>query len=457
MNSATANGTDVSRTKRLVILGAGLAGTMMANKLRKELDAERWEITIVDKDRDHYYQPGFLFIPFGIYEPDDVVRPKTDFLPDGVNVIWDEVQRVEPEENVVLLSNDRQLPYDVLIVATGTEPRPEETPGMKGDLWYKDIFDFYTFEGATALSKKLDQWEGGRLVISIAESIFKCPVAPLEFAFLADAYFTEKGMRDKVEILYVTPLPGAFTKPIATKFLSKLLEEKGVKVIPEFYLEHVDNDARKLVSYDEQEVPFDLLVTIPVNMGADFVGDSDMGDADDLNFVPTNKETLQAKQHQNVFVIGDATNVPTSKAGSVAHFMAEVLVQNVLDYVEGKPLSASFDGHANCFIETGFGKATLIDFNYDTEPLPGKYPAPFVGPMSLLKETRMNHMGKLAFKWIYWHMLLTGRELPVTNHMSFVGKQRPEEPPKPGTTNSAKRDGVTPVTARESESMEVVA
>ena len=446
-----------SAKKNLVILGAGLAGTMMANKFSKELDAENWGITVVDKDRDHYYQPGFLFIPFGIYEPQDVVRPKTDFLPDDINVIWDEVERVDPEQNVVVLSNDRRIAYDVLIVATGTEPRPEETPGMADDLWYEDIFDFYTFEGANALAKKLESWEGGRLVINIAESIIKCPVAPLEFAFLADAYFTEKGMRDKVDIVYVTPLPGAFTKPIATKVLGQLLEDKGVTVIPEFYLERVDNEARKLVSYDEQEVPFDLLVSIPINMGADFIGESDMGDADDLNFVPTNKETLQSKQHQNIFVIGDATNVPTSKAGSVAHFMAEVLVQNVLDFIEGKPLSASFDGHANCFIETGFGKATLIDFNYETEPLPGKYPAPFLGPMSLLKETRMNHMGKLAFKWIYWHMLLTGRELPVTNHMSFVGKQRPNQPPKTKSTNANKRDDDTPVVARDSEPTEVVA
>lgn len=429
--------------KNLVILGAGLAGTMMLNKLHRKLDASEWKITVIEKDHDHYYQPGFLFIPFGIYKPKDVVRPKTDFFPEDIDIIWDEVVRIEPDENRVAVSNGTTVTYDVLIVATGTSPRPEETPGMHGDLWYRDIFDFYTLEGATRLAEKLKGWEGGRLVINIAESIFKCPVAPLEFAFLADAYFTDRGMRDRVEILYVTPMPGAFTKPVATEFLSGLLAEKGIRVVSEFYLESVDEESRTLVSYDGKKVPFDLLVSIPVNKGADFVEDSDMGDADDLNFIQTDRETLQSKEYANVFVIGDATNVPTSKAGSVAHFMSDVLTENILSYIAGEPPTAKFDGHANCFIETGFGKASLIDFNYETEPLPGTYPAPLIGPMSLLKETRLNHLGKLAFRWIYWHMLLTGRDLPVSSRMTMTGKRRP----RPGAAAKRRADTTEPVEA----------
>ena len=415
--------------KKLLILGAGTAGTMMLNKLHKQLDPAEWHCTIVDKDPVHYYQPGFLFIPFGVYQPEEVQRPKADFFPEGTDVVWAEVEQVLSEENQVLLTDGRTLPYDVLIIATGTEPRPGETPGLQGTLWYKDIFDFYTFEGSTRLAEKLATWDGGRLVINLAESIIKCPVAPLEFAFLADAYFTEKGLRDRVDILYVTPLSGAFTKPKATEVLSNLLAEKGIEVVPDFYLERVDEDTKTLVSYDGQEVPFDLLVSIPVNMGADYVEASDMGDADDLNFIPTDKHTLQARDYDNIFVVGDATNVPTSKAGSVAHFMAEILTENVLHYIHGEPLTASFDGHANCFIETGFGKAALIDFNYDTEPLPGTFPLPFLGPMRLLDESRMNHMGKLLFRWVYWHMLLTGKTLPVPTHMSMAGKKQDEAVP----------------------------
>lgn len=408
--------------KKLLILGAGMAGTLMANKLFRQLDKHEWEITLVDKDENHYYQPGFLFIPFGIYEPEDVVKPKKEFIPNGVHFILKEIEKVIPEDNNVLLRDGQVLDYDILVIATGTVPVPEETEGLKSDLWYKDIFDFYTYEGTTRLAKKLENWEGGKLVINLAETLIKCPVAPLEFTFLADAFFTEKGIRDKVDIYYVTPLAGAFTKPKATAMLNQLLEEKNINVIPDFYLQRVDNDRKVLVSYDEKEVPFDLLVSVPVNKGDQMVEESNLGDEDGLNFIPTDKNTLQSKAHKNIFVIGDATNVPASKAGSVAHFEAEILTENILNYIHDEPFEGSFDGHSNCFIETGYGKATLIDFNYTTEPLPGKFPFAVVGPMDLLKVTRTNHLGKLAFKWVYWHMLLTGKKLPVSTHMSMAGK-----------------------------------
>lgn len=413
--------------KNLVILGAGTAGTMMANKLHRALNAAEWKITIIDRDNVHYYQPGFLFIPFGLYQPEDVARPRTDFIPKEVNFIQQEVERIDGNHDLVILRNGETLHYEVLIVATGAEVVPEETEGMKGELWYKDIFDFYTFEGSTRLAKKLETWDGGNLVINLAETLIKCPVAPLEFTFLADAYFEEKGIRDKVNITYVTPLSGAFTKPKATAMLSTLLEEKKINVVPDFYLARVDNERKRLISYDEQEVPFDLLITVPVNKGSKMIERSGLGDEDGLNFMPTDKYTLQAKKFDNVFVIGDATNIPASKAGSVAHFEGEILLENVLSYIQGEAMEARFDGHSNCFIETGHGKAALIDFNYETEPLPGKFPWPLLGPMDLLKPTRLNHVGKLAFKWVYWHMLLTGKTLPVPTHMSMSGKITEEE------------------------------
>ncbi len=408
--------------KKIVILGAGTAGTMMANKLRKALDKEEWKITIVDQFKTHYYQPGFLFIPFGIYNKEDVIKPKSDFIPSGVDVIYSEINKVEAEENKVLLEGGKVLNYDFLIIATGTKTYPDETPGLKDKLWYKEIFDFYTVEGAVALQKFFKGWEGGKLVMAITELPYKCPVAPLEFVFLADAYFTEIGIRDKVDISYVTPMPGAFTKPIATKMLSELLEEKNIKVIPDFYIEHVDNEEKKLVSYDEQEVPFDVLTVVPVNMGDEMIERSGLGD--DMNFVPTDKETLQSVAHENIFVLGDASNIPTSKAGSVAHFAAEILFENLMSAIEGRPLHAKFDGHANCYIETGNGKGALIDFNYDTEPLPGTFPLPGVGPFGLLKNTKINHYGKVMFRWIYWHILLKGKELPVEPLMTMAGKKK---------------------------------
>ncbi len=408
--------------KKIVILGAGTAGTMMANKLRNSLDREEWKITIVDQFKTHYYQPGFLFIPFGIYNREDVIKPKADFIPCGVDMIYSTIDRVDAESNSVMLEGGKVLKYDFLIIATGTKTYPEQTPGLKDKLWYKEIFDFYTVEGAVALQKYFKSWEGGKLVMAITELPYKCPVAPLEFVFLADAYFTEIGIREKVDITYVTPMPGAFTKPIATKMLSELLEEKNIKVVPDFYIERVDNDEKKLVSYDEQEIPFDVLTIVPMNMGDEMIERSGLGD--DMNFVPTDKHTLRSINHENIFVLGDASNIPTSKAGSVAHFAAEILFENLMSAIEGRPLHAKFDGHANCYIETGHGKGALIDFNYETEPLPGTFPLPGIGPFGLLKNTKINHYGKVMFRWIYWHILLRGKELPVEPLMTMAGKKK---------------------------------
>lgn len=407
--------------KKLLILGAGTGGTIMANKMRKMLPKDKWEISIVDQHRTHYYQPGFLFIPFGSYTKKDVVKQKDKFLPKGINIIYSKIEKINHAENSVLLEKNKVLNYDYLIVATGTRTAPGETEGLLGDLWYKEIFDFYTIEGALALADYFKTWKGGKLVVNITEIPFKCPVAPLEFVFLADAFFTKKGIRDKVDITYVTPLPGAFTKPKATKMLSELLKEKNIKIIPDFSIMEVDNETKEIVDFGEQRISFDCLVSIPTNMGDDLIERSGMGD--DLNFIPTDKYSLKAKIADNIFVIGDASDLPASKAGSVVHFEADILEKNIKSAIEGKPLTAKFDGHANCYIETGFGKGTLIDFNYEVEPLPGTYPVPVLGPFGLLKVTRMNHLGKLMFKWIYWNILLKAREMPIGSDMQMAGKK----------------------------------
>jgi sulfide:quinone oxidoreductase len=407
--------------KKLLILGAGTAGTMLANKLSHVLGRNEWKITIVDQEETHYYQPGFLFIPFGIYGENDVIKPKRDYIPTGVEMILSEIELIEPEKNQVRIAKDgRILTYDYLIIATGTQPRPEETPGMTESEWRNTIHDFYTYEGAVALAKHLRTWEGGKLVLSIMELPYKCPVAPLEFIFLADWYFQQRNMRDKVELTLVTPLPGAFTKPRAAGLLGSTLEDKNINIVTEFYPERIDPEKKLLVSYDEVELPYDLLITVPVNMGADVIGRSGLGD--ELNHVPVDKHTFLSNKYDNIFALGDAAALPTSKAGSVAHFAAEVFVENFLRYIEGQEMLVEFDGHANCFIESGFGKGILIDFNYDVEPLPGKYPLPGIGPFSLLQESEMNHWGKMMFRWMYWNILLKGKEMPITAQMSMAGK-----------------------------------
>jgi sulfide:quinone oxidoreductase len=410
--------------KQLLILGAGTAGTMMAHHLSRQLDSADWQIKVVDEEPEHYYQPGFLFVPFGLYSTGDVVRPKRRLLPAGAEFIQAKIERIEPEANRVFLSDNTELPYDVLIVATGTRLAPEEVEGMTGPDWRRRIHEFYTLEGARALAAALQQWTGGRLVVQVTEMPIKCPVAPLEFAFLADWWLQTRRLRDRTELVYVTPLSGAFTKPLAASALGHLLQQKRIQVVTDFATAQVDPAQHRLISWDGREVAYDLLVTVPPNMGAAMLGASGLGD--EFNYLPTDKHTLQAKQFPNIFAIGDATDLPTSKAGSVAHFQAPVLTANVLSFIRGQPLQARFDGHANCFVESGYGKAVLLDFNYDLEPVPGWFPIPWIGPLQLLAESRLNHWGKLAFKWIYWHLLLQGRPIPFVPHaMSLAGKKVP--------------------------------
>ncbi|MGO9195936.1 MAG: NAD(P)/FAD-dependent oxidoreductase [Acidimicrobiales bacterium] len=413
-------------TRRVVLLGGGTGGTLVANRLRRAHEEEELEIVVVDQDDRHVYQPGLLFVPFGLSSVDEITRPRHAQLHSGITFRQTAVDHVELDANRVYLDGGDELAYDLLVVASGSELVTDETEGLTGPGWMEKVFTFYTPEGAAALHQALEAFEGGRLVVNIVDLPIKCPVAPLEFCFLADWYFHERKLRERVELVFVTPLDGAFTKPVAARTLAGLLDEKGVDLLTEFNTSAVDGQGGRIVSYDGREVPFDLAVVVPLHGGAAYVGRSP-GLGDELGFVPVNAHTLQSKVAPNVFAIGDAAGVPTSKAGSVTHFEGEVMVENLGRFLDGEPLDASFDGHANCFIETGFHKALLIDFNYDTEPLPGHFPAA-VG-LPLLKESRLNHLAKLMFQWMYWHSLLPGRDIPgVGSPMPDRGKVKAAAP-----------------------------
>jgi sulfide:quinone oxidoreductase len=380
-----------------------------------------WKVILVDRDDNHWYQPGYLFLPFGVYKPKDVVKPKHKFIPRNVDFIISDIELIEPDHNRVTLSKDKKvIQYDYLVVATGADIHPEETEGLKNGGWRQNIFDFYTAEGASALGEFMKKWDGGRLVVNVVENPIKCPVAPLEFLLLADWYFAKRGIRNKVELVYATPLSEAFTKPTSAKALGVLLEKRGIALETDFYAGSVDSSNNKLISYDEREVPYDLLVSIPTNMGAPVIKRSGMGD--NLNYVPTNKETLQSEKWQNVWVLGDAANIPASKAGSVIHFEMETAVANILAHIAGKEMTHKFDGHSLCFIESGYNKAVMIDFSYEQEPIYGTYPFPVVGPLSLLKETVFNHWGKLGFRFMYYDMMLKGIPVPLPSKFSMAGK-----------------------------------
>ena len=400
--------------RRIVVIGGGTAGTLAANRLRRALGPDD-EIIVIDADDRHLYQPGLLFVPFGLASPARLVRSRAAQLRAGVEFRQATVDQVDLDADKVALVGGTPVPYDVLLVASGARLLPEETDGLTGPGWGETVHTFYSLSGAATLAGALAGFEGGRLVVALVDLPVKCPVAPLEFCFLADWYLRRRGVRDRVQLTYVTSLDAAFTKATCNRELSGLLARKGIEVVTEFATGEVDAKAGRLVSYDDREVGFDLAVVVPVHGGAGYVSRS-AGLGDPLGFVPT-ETTLQAKTKPNVFVIGDATDLRASKAGSVAHFEGEILVHNIYRYLAGEEPNARFDGHTNCFIETGFDKALLIDFNDDLDPVPGHFPTR-VG-LPLLKESRLNHLGKLAFEQLYWHVILPGRDIP------FVGAEMP--------------------------------
>jgi sulfide:quinone oxidoreductase len=406
--------------KKIVVIGAGTGGTAIANKLRKSLSPGDWGITIIDRDDKHVYQPGLLFVPFGLCSVESLIRSRKEYLSNGINFVIDEVVRVDPKKNTVV-TKEGSFNYDWLIVGTGCRLAPEENEGLM-DVWGKNAFSFYTTETAEKLRHAIDGFKGGNLVMCVSELPIKCPVAPIEFVFLADWYFREKGIRDKVNIQLSTPFPRCMPNwPKGSVVLTGAAKNKNISLMTDFTLKGVTGQRNFIESYTGQRLDYDMLVIIPTNSGDNAIVDSGLDDGS--TFIPTDKHTLKALNHSNIYVIGDATNIPTSKAGSVAHYEADVIFHNLLSEISGKEPEPIYDGHSTCFIVSEKGKSYLVDFNYEVEPLSGKYPIPVVGPFSLVKETRLNWKGKLWFEWLYWNIILKGRNTGLSPTLSMAGKK----------------------------------
>ncbi|GBD97889.1 MAG TPA: NAD(P)/FAD-dependent oxidoreductase [Nitrospirae bacterium] len=410
--------------KKIVILGAGTGGTAIANKLRKALSPSEWEITVIDRDDNHVYQPGLLFVPFGLCTVNSLIRSRKQYISHGINFVIDPVKRVNHERNMVE-TDGGSFDYDWLIIGTGCRLAPEENEGLM-DEWGKNAFSFYTTETAALLSNAMANFNGGKLLMCVAELPVKCPVAPIEFVFLADWYFRQKGIRNKVELHLSTPFPQCMPNwPRGRVIMMDAARNKGISMSTGFALQEVNKNGKFVQSFGGEKIDYDLLVIIPTNAGDQVIVESGLDDGS--TFIPTDKHTLKALNHKNIYVIGDATNIPTSKAGSVAHYEAEVITHNLLAEIKGREPEPKYDGHSTCFIVSEKGKAYLVDFNYDTEPLYGKYPLPFAGPFSLLKETGMNWLGKLGFEWLYWNLLLPGKNMLLPPTLVMAGKKEQPE------------------------------
>ncbi|MHB8422123.1 MAG: NAD(P)/FAD-dependent oxidoreductase [Leptospirales bacterium] len=370
--------------KRIVILGSGVAGTIVANqlarKLTDELKSGAVSLTLIGNTETHVYQPGWLYLPFDLVRPEELKRPQKTILDHSVNFFVDPIEKIDIPGKKLVATSNKEYPFEVLVLATGSVPRPDLIPGLQeGGHW------FYTEEGALKLRSALRDFQGGKIVVAMGVP-HKCPVAPLEVTLMLDDYLRNRGIRDKSEIFYTYPVGALHTIPAVAQWAGPVFAERGILSETFFNMKEVDAQKKILHSLEGSSVPYDLLISIPPHRGAKVITDNALGEG---GWIPTNKQTLQMQGQENVFVVGDTTNLPISKAGSTAHFSADILVENVISVANGEKASRSYDGKVFCFIETGKNQATYISFNYSNPPSP---PPP----------TSAVHWMKLSYNRLYW-------------------------------------------------------
>jgi sulfide:quinone oxidoreductase len=373
----------------VVVLGGGVGGTLCANLVEQQ-GRDNVHVTVVDATGVHVYQPGFLYVAVGNQEPTALQHPETSLLRSDVTLVTERASRVDPVARQVFLESGRTLNYDQLLLATGSRTMMDEVPGANGG-----VHDFYTMAGAIRLHEALEGFQGGTIVVGVAGIPYKCPPAPVEFVFLLDDYLKKRGIRDRCQIKLLSPLNRAFTIEATSKLVQPILAERGIELTGFFNVESVDQAAKTVTSLEGETVEYDLLVLVPPHRGQKVISDSGLGD--ERGWVPVDKNTLKHANHQHVWAIGDTTNIPISKSGSVAHYEASVAAAEIVAEAKGEPAPAHvYDGKVMCFLETGRGQATTIRFDYDNPP---------VSP----NPSRFWHWAKVLFNKTYWHTVPQGR------------------------------------------------
>ena len=377
--------------KRILILGGGTGGTLAANLLARKLKSSEAQIAVVSASRRHMYQPGWLYVPFGRQDPRKLSRPERKLLSKRVNLIHGDISGLDTNERAVTLDDGRKLAYDYLIIATGSHPTPSDVPGLA-----EGGHHFYTEEAAWKLHAVMEEFTGGKVVIGVGGLPYKCPVAPLEFTFLFEEWLTKRGLRDKTEITYTFPLNRVFSIETVAEAAQPLMEERGVKIETFFNLDEVLPEEKIARSMEGTDLPYDLLVMVPPHRGAAFLNGHPIADAQ--GWVKTERDTLKVKGVEGVWAIGDTTDLPISKAGSTAHFEAPVAVEHIVADLRGTapdPKHAEYEGHVMCFLESGYDKASMLDFNYNHPP-------------DVHEPTAVIHWAKMAFNKSYWYLVPTG-------------------------------------------------
>jgi len=376
--------------QRILILGGGVGGTLTANllvkKLRRQVKAGEVTVTVVDQTGQHTYQPGFMYIAMGGERADRLQRPERGLLDSRVSLVIGEIEKVDEPTQTVHLKDGERLAYDYLVLATGSRIVPEA------------IEHFYTAEAALELRRALDAFTGGRIVVAIAGMPYKCPPAPLEVSFLIESELRQRGLRDQSEVHFCSPIGRAFTIESVSEMATPIFVKKGIEVHTFFNVEAIDPERKVVQSLEGEELPYDLLILVPPHKGQQFLMDSGLAPAPG-GWLPTDRATLQVGGRPNVFALGDATDLPLSKAGSTAHFEAPVVTERIVAAIQGREVDhkhGDYLGKVMCFFEIGDGKGTLLQFDYEHPPRPPK-------------PNQLWHLGKIVFNKTYWHTVPKGR------------------------------------------------
>jgi sulfide:quinone oxidoreductase len=373
---------------RVVVLGGGVGGTLIANLLDKELGHDV-HVTVVDPTGMHDYQPGYLYVALGEAKGHWLSREERTLLRGGVDLAIERAIRIHPDPGTVQLERGGELAYDYLVIATGSRLVPESIPGLS-----EGSFEFYSLPGAERLSQELARFNGGRIKIGVAGIPYKCPPAPVEFTFMVEEYLRKRGIRDKSEVELLSPLNRAFTIESASKLIAPIMEERGIGLTTFFNVEAVDPSAGVVESLEGEKQEYDLLVLVPPHKGQQVVIDSELGDPG--GWLPTDRHTLNVEGQERIFALGDATNLPISKSGSTAHFEAPVIASRIASLIHGTAPKENYGGRVMCFLETGNGQATSLRFDYEHPPVP---PQP----------NRAWHVAKWMFNRMYWETVPQGR------------------------------------------------
>jgi sulfide:quinone oxidoreductase len=383
--------------ERIVIVGGGVGGTLTANlcvrRLAGRIRTGDVSVTVVDATGQHVYQPGFMYIAMGGERAERLQRPERSLLDKRVQLIVGNVALVDEASRVVTLEDGLPLSYDHLVLASGSRIVPEVIEHFETEAHH-----FYSADAALRLRQALDAFRGGRIVIGIAGMPYKCPPAPLEVAFLIEAELRQRGIRDRSEIDFLSPIGRAFTIESVSDMATPILAEKSIHLNTFCNVETID-PARKMVqTLEGEDFPYDLLILVPPHRGQQFLIDSGLAPAPG-GWLPTDRATLRVGGRPNVFALGDATDLPLSKAGSTAHFEAPVVAERITAAVERREphgKHADYEGKVMCFFEVGDGKGTLLQFDYDHPPKPPK-------------PNQLWHLGKIVFNKTYWHTVPRGR------------------------------------------------